>query len=84
MLKYVEKVAAASDDLCPTSGVYWSSGCEHADARSFEVGEVLPWCGMCGRNVRWLMYRPGTVPANVMSTGRDFYDALRRSLLFED
>jgi hypothetical protein len=82
MVKYAEKVAYVSHERCSISGVYWSSGCEHADAKNFDMGEILPCCGLCGREVRWLMYRSSALPVNA-SAGQNFYNALLKSFLPE-
>jgi hypothetical protein len=44
-----------SGDKCDTAGIYWASGCGHADVVEFSEWDVFPNCKDCNKPIKWIL-----------------------------
>jgi hypothetical protein len=44
-----------SGDKCDMAGIYWASGCGHADAMEFSEYDVFPVCKTYGHPIKWIL-----------------------------
>jgi len=52
-----------SGDKCHVAGLYWASGCGHADVLILKETEELPNCKTCGKPIKWI-YQVYHIPAS--------------------
>jgi hypothetical protein len=48
----------ASGVKCDAGGLYWASGCGHADASYFSEYDEFPNCKTCGSPIKWIYRKP--------------------------
>jgi hypothetical protein len=54
------RVVRVSYDKCDVPGLYWSSGCEHADYQDMKLNDIFPVCQTCQKAIIWIHDRPIT------------------------
>jgi hypothetical protein len=48
----------SSGEKCQIAGIYWSSGCDHADIMYFLDGDNFPYCRNCDLPIKWIYRKP--------------------------
>lgn len=65
----LDDITRNTGDSCDYAGLYWASGCGHADCIDIEEGAVFPPCEMCGHKIVWIHYlvpvRPEFLPNHI-------------------
>jgi hypothetical protein len=52
----VEEIGKKSaGEKCDVAGLYWSSGCGHANVLDFQEDDIFPNCYFCGKAIEWLI-----------------------------
>lgn len=55
------RIVRISFDKCDVPGVYWASGCEHADYQDMKLHDLFPVCQTCQKAIMWTHSKPITV-----------------------
>ena len=50
----IQKITMITGDKCDTEGLYWSSGCGHAQVKEFTTLETFPYCATCKKSINWI------------------------------
>jgi hypothetical protein len=53
-----ESLTCRSGEICSKNGLYWASGCGHADVKIYTEGDVFPACEFCNAPINWILQRP--------------------------
>jgi hypothetical protein len=55
------RVVRKTFDKCDVPGIYWASGCGHADYQDMKLFDLFPVCQTCQQAIMWIHDKPFTV-----------------------